>query len=169
MELGDLRAVGPLVEETLQTHAAGFFEALTELEGFDLGELVGADVIGQGAEEGFVAELAAEHVKEERALGVGVGGAIEDIVGTAVFLAGHGGLVGGGAGVGGDDGLLPFPDLGEVGVGVGREPGDAAAGGGKGGIAILEPEPLEVGGEALVEPDVLPGFAGERGRRTTGG
>ena len=147
-ERGVAGAAAPLVEEALQRLAGGLLEHDAKIVGLNLAELVLVQIVGERGEENLVAETLAEHVEDAAALGVAVVRAREFGVWVRVEVADHAGP---------KARCVQAPGGEALALEVAEDGGLIAVR----AADFLRPERFAERGESFVQPDVLPGLAGD--------
>ena len=131
-----------MIEEPVERLAAGFFNGDAEVRCFDSAVLVGVEVEIERPPEEFVPQFVAQHVQHPAPLGVAV--AVEHLLGLAVAVIDN------------------RPAITRIFAAIARRLVPAFPGGLVDALVVLGPEGGEVGGEAFVQPQLAPVFAGHQ-------
>ncbi len=132
-------SINPLLEELVHVRRGGLLDGFLQVRGYYVLAAIGFQVIMQAAEKIPIAELGAQHLQHPAALGVNVSGILERVV----KIVGHDRIV--------EEPRVPKP----LALVAPKFVGDRVF-----AVFLLGPEMLEICGEAFIQPEIRPIFAG---------
>ena len=133
----------PLIEEQLHRPAGGVLDGLPEIVGLHRLPSVGPAVVLNRLPPQLVAQLVADHVQHQRAFLVGM--AVKHFRGIFITVGNYGPAV-------------VFPVFLQIALLVALHFHEEFAP----ALIVLDPQGIEIGGEGLIEPQVIPVFGGEQ-------